>query len=437
MDRQRQRDRGGSGDVGDRRERRECGAAREGQRWFGPEGIDGPLRHGRLRERRGEDRVVGLRPGHDRPRQGLHTNRGEVRRHRVERPGPPPDPPAQRLHVLLGGLAAGEHARGGDLGRHGRAEERAEQVEQSLAAPRRVRRDDLVAQPLQQQPRLRDRPDAVGVDRDVAERGRPASSRCAGGPARAPRRPRTAPAAVAPSWRRRARSRRGRRAARRSRATVRVSTPSCTRNCSPSSGACDTRPRCGLRPTRPQHDAGMRSEPPPSLPCASGTMPAATAAALPPDEPPGVRAGSQGFRVRSVTGRIPHSGIAVVPTTIAPAARRRRTTLWSCVARTSRMSEEPHVRRSPVTALFAFTATGTPASGRGSPAVTSAAAARAPASSTSTNAPRCGSSASIRASESSTSSRDVTSPAPTRRGELGRRSGQQIVAGHAAHPTGQ
>ena len=70
-------------------------------------------------------------------------------------------------------------------------------------------------------------------------------------------------------------------------------------------------------------------------------MPAATAAALPPDEPPGVRAGSQGFRVRSVTGRIPHSGIAVVPTTIAPAARSRRTTLWSCVARTSRMSEEP------------------------------------------------------------------------------------------------
>ena len=30
-----------------------------------------------------------------------------------------------------------------------------------------------MAQPLQQQPRLRDRPDAVGVDRDVAERGRP------------------------------------------------------------------------------------------------------------------------------------------------------------------------------------------------------------------------------------------------------------------------
>ena len=196
-------------------------------------------------------------------------------------------------------------------------------------------------------------------------------------------------------------------------ATVRVSTPSCTRNCSPISGACDTRPRCGLRPTRPQHAAGMRSEPPPSLPCANGTMPAATAAALPPDEPPGVRVGSHGFRVRSVTGRIPHSGIDVVPTTIAPAARSRRTTLWSCPARTSRMSEEPQVRRSPVTARLAFTATGTPASGRGSPAVTSAAAARAPAPSTSTNAPRSASSAAMRASASSTSSGDVTWPAPT------------------------
>ena len=50
-----------------------------------------------------------------------------------------------------------------------------------------------------------------------------------------------------------------------------------------------SRPRLGLRPTRPQQAAGMRIEPPPSLPCATGTMPAATAAAEPPEEPPGVR----------------------------------------------------------------------------------------------------------------------------------------------------
>ena len=35
----------------------------------------------------------------------------------------------------------------------------------------------------------------------------------------------------------------------------------------------------------------------PSLPCATGTVPEATAAADPPDEPPGERSRSQGLRV--------------------------------------------------------------------------------------------------------------------------------------------
>ena len=35
----------------------------------------------------------------------------------------------------------------------------------------------------------------------------------------------------------------------------------------------------------------------PSLPCATGTQPAATAAALPPELPAGDRAVSQGFRL--------------------------------------------------------------------------------------------------------------------------------------------
>lgn len=55
--------------------------------------------------------------------------------------------------------------------------------------------------------------------------------------------------------------------------------------------------RVGLNPTRPQLEAGMRIEPPPSLPWAPGTMPAATAAPEPPDEPPGVREVSHGLRV--------------------------------------------------------------------------------------------------------------------------------------------
>ena len=66
---------------------------------------------------------------------------------------------------------------------------------------------------------------------------------------------------------------------------------------SPNSGASDTRPRDGLSPTSPQHEAGMRIDPPPSLAWAIGTRPAATAAAEPPLDPPGERAVSHGLRV--------------------------------------------------------------------------------------------------------------------------------------------
>jgi hypothetical protein len=41
-------------------------------------------------------------------------------------------------------------------------------------------------------------------------------------------------------------------------------------------------------PDRPQHEDGIRIDPPPSDPVARGTIPDAMAAALPPDEPPGV-----------------------------------------------------------------------------------------------------------------------------------------------------
>jgi hypothetical protein len=45
----------------------------------------------------------------------------------------------------------------------------------------------------------------------------------------------------------------------------------------------------------PQAAAGMRKDPPASLPWARGTSPAATAAADPPDEPPIPLVGSMGF----------------------------------------------------------------------------------------------------------------------------------------------
>jgi hypothetical protein len=58
----------------------------------------------------------------------------------------------------------------------------------------------------------------------------------------------------------------------------------------PSSGALDsgapvTRPRDGFSPTVPQKEDGVRIDPPPSAPCARGTMPAAIAAAEPPLDP--------------------------------------------------------------------------------------------------------------------------------------------------------
>src|SRR3954453_12280658 len=91
--------------------------------------------------------------------------------------------------------------------------------------------------------------------------------------------------------------------------TERVTTPSIVAPAQPSpmSGPWLTRARVGLRPTSPHSDAGMRIEPPPSLACAIGTSPAATAAADPPlappaGRPPGPPAGGV-RRVPRVAGR--------------------------------------------------------------------------------------------------------------------------------------
>ena len=95
-------------------------------------------------------------------------------------------------------------------------------------------------------------------------------------------------------------------------------------------GPCGISPRSALSPNRPQQAAGMRIEPPPSLARATGTIPAATAAAAPPDEPPGVRSRSQRLRAGpnsadSVTAFAPNSGELVCPNGTTPAARNRST----------------------------------------------------------------------------------------------------------------
>src|SRR5215475_15693442 len=84
-------------------------------------------------------------------------------------------------------------------------------------------------------------------------------------------------------------------------------------------------PWVGLKPYTPQYEAGRIVEPVVWLPSASGTMPAATAAADPLDEPPGVCAGSCGFRVLPGV-RVANSVLTVLPILIAPAARSSDTT---------------------------------------------------------------------------------------------------------------
>ncbi len=49
-------------------------------------------------------------------------------------------------------------------------------------------------------------------------------------------------------------------------------------------------------PVTPQKLAGWRIEPPVSVPVAAGSSRAATAAAVPPEDPPGTRPRSQGLR---------------------------------------------------------------------------------------------------------------------------------------------
>src|ERR1700733_3050719 len=88
-------------------------------------------------------------------------------------------------------------------------------------------------------------------------------------------------------------------------------------------GTFGVKPGGGRMPRMPQNAAGMRIEQPKSVPCASGTMPVATATAEPPDDPAGLRDGSHGLRVGPnstllVLAPQANSGGLVLATMIAP-----------------------------------------------------------------------------------------------------------------------
>src|SRR5437899_6154495 len=95
-------------------------------------------------------------------------------------------------------------------------------------------------------------------------------------------------------------------------------------------GQVGTRPGDGRNPTTEQKLAGFRSDPPMSLPSASGSMPQASATAAPPLLPPQVFDLSYGFLVAPNTGLnvwnpAPNSGVFVLPSRMAPAPRMRST----------------------------------------------------------------------------------------------------------------
>src|SRR5207302_6774701 len=70
-------------------------------------------------------------------------------------------------------------------------------------------------------------------------------------------------------------------------------------------GNTGTRPNCALTPNSPVKAAGMRIDPPPSVPSASAVTPAATLDAAPALDPPAVLVKSHGLRVLPVSGESP------------------------------------------------------------------------------------------------------------------------------------
>ena len=133
----------------------------------------------------------------------------------------------------------------------------------------------------------------------------------------------------------------------RASATVRVIGP---RDCSTvaSTSSDGIRSGVGRRPTTPQHDAGIRIDPPVSPPSATEAIPAATAAPLPPLEPPGVMPSRHGFWVGgNIVFVVPieaaSSGRFVLPRIAIPEDRARATDTASTSAIRSRHDGVPYV----------------------------------------------------------------------------------------------
>src|SRR4051812_1831153 len=121
-------------------------------------------------------------------------------------------------------------------------------------------------------------------------------------------------------------------------------------------------------PTVPVTAPGCRIEPPVSVLTASGASNAATDAADPPPDPPGIRSRSHGLWVGpyaecSVEEPIANSSMLVLPRIGSPAARSRATTVASYGGIQPSRIREPQVVGRPRVASTSLTAIGTPSSG--------------------------------------------------------------------------
>ena len=122
-----------------------------------------------------------------------------------------------------------------------------------------------------------------------------------------------------------------------------------------------------MRPVSPFQEEGIRTEPPVSVPMAQGASRAATATPEPELLPPGPRctARSQGFHGVPMYRLVPHAPIAnstvrVLPSTMTPAATRRRARV--AVTGETRFSQtfEPPVVTRPSRSMMSLSAIGTP-----------------------------------------------------------------------------
>lgn len=115
----------------------------------------------------------------------------------------------------------------------------------------------------------------------------------------------------------------------------------------------------GLEATTPQTAAGRITEPLVWVPRANGTMPQATAAAEPMEEPPGVGSGFQGLRV-GPGGKRASSAVTVLPSTVKPARSRFTTTAAERSCTRPAWRAEPFSVGMPSVSMTSLIPTGTP-----------------------------------------------------------------------------